>query len=163
PRQTGKTWLMREAMAAVRARFGDRFAVGTFSMQGVMIKEGDPEEALLSWVPDLFADAFGLALSPVSTWQEWTDLFRSRHGVFDRPLLPLVDEFDSPPPAVIDRLVGLFRAMYLDRKSYLLHGLALIGVRAVLGVDGRGSPFNVQRSLHVPNLSAEEVAGMFDQ
>ena len=36
---------------------------------------------------------------------------------------------------------------------YLLHGLALVGVRAVLGIDSdRGSPFNVQRSLHVPNL-----------
>jgi hypothetical protein len=41
-----------------------------------------------------------------------------------------------------------------------LHGLALIGVRAVLGVD---SPFNVQRSLHVPNLTRDEVVELFRQ
>ncbi|MFP4429135.1 MAG: hypothetical protein ACLFPB_07420 [Desulfovermiculus sp.] len=35
-------------------------------------------------------------------------------------------------------------------SNYFLHGLALIGVRAVLGVGSeRGSPFNVQHSLHV--------------
>ena len=57
----------------------------------------------------------------------------------------------------------LFRDIYLHRENYLLHGLALIGVRAVLGVGGRGSPFNVQRSLHVDNLSREEVTDMFRQ
>jgi hypothetical protein len=40
--------------------------------------------------------------------------------------------------------------------------MALIGVRSVLGLDNpRGSPFNVQRSLHIPNLSFDEVAEMF--
>jgi hypothetical protein len=47
-------------------------------------------------------------------------------------------------------------------KYYLLHGLALIGVRNVLGIENeKGSPFNVQRSVHIPNLTFEEVAGMF--
>jgi len=54
--------------------------------------------------------------------------------------------------------------MYLKRESYLLHGLALDGVRAVLGVaSDRGSPFNVQRSLHVPNFTAQEVEDLFGQ
>jgi hypothetical protein len=54
--------------------------------------------------------------------------------------------------------------MYLDRQSYCIYGLALIGVRAVLGVDSeRGSPFNVQRSLHVPNFTLDEVTDLFDQ
>ena len=57
-----------------------------------------------------------------------------------------------------------FRRIYLDRGGYFLHGLALVGVRAVLGVDSpRGSPFNVQRSLHVPNLTREEVTELFAQ
>ena len=49
-------------------------------------------------------------------------------------------------------------------KNYLLHGLALIGVRAVLGVDSeRGSPFNIQRSLHVPNFTRQEVKDLLGQ
>ncbi len=54
--------------------------------------------------------------------------------------------------------------MYLKRERYVLHGLALIGVRAVLGAASkRGSPFNVQRSLHVPNFTREEVNALFQQ
>jgi hypothetical protein len=54
--------------------------------------------------------------------------------------------------------------MYLSRESYVLHSLALIGVRSVLGIDSpRGSPFNVQRSLQIPNLTHGEVVDMFQQ
>jgi len=67
--------------------------------------------------------------------------------------------------------VGVLRNIYVRRydqadrptaeRDYLLHGVALIGVRAVLGVENpRGSPFNVQRSLRIPNLTADEVRGM---
>ena len=58
----------------------------------------------------------------------------------------------------------LFRDIYLKREEFVLHGLALIGVRAVLGVESlRGSPFNIQRSLHVPNFTMDEVADLFHQ
>ena len=54
--------------------------------------------------------------------------------------------------------------MYLKREQNHLHGLALVGVRAVLGVESeRGSPFNIQRSLHVPNFEPEEVEDLFRQ
>jgi len=44
----------------------------------------------------------------------------------------------------------------------MLHGLALIGVRSVLGIDNvTGSPFNVQRSVRIPNLTRDEVNDMF--
>ena len=92
------------------------------------------------------------------------NLFSEKNGVFRTPIILFIDEFDSLPPKVIDRLVTMFRDMYLKREDYLLHGLALIGVRAVLGVEShRGSPFNIQRSLHVPNLTREEVEEMFRQ
>lgn len=91
------------------------------------------------------------------------DVCRER-GLFDRPLILLIDEFDALPPALVDALVGRFHAMALSRRGYVLHGLALVGVRAVLGVDSpRGSPFNVQRSLHVPNLDLAEVETLFAQ
>jgi len=45
-----------------------------------------------------------------------------------------------------------------------LHGLALIGVRAVLGVDSeRGSPFNIQRSMYVLNFTKDEVYDLYNQ
>ncbi|PID73696.1 MAG: hypothetical protein CSB33_01975 [Desulfobacterales bacterium] len=38
PRQTGKTWLMRQVKKEMERRFADRFIVGTMSMQGVILK-----------------------------------------------------------------------------------------------------------------------------
>ncbi len=65
---------------------------------------------------------------------------------------------------MIDRLVALFRDIYLHRDAHHLSGLALVGVRAVLGVESaRGSPLNIQRSLHVPNLTRAEVEDLFAQ
>lgn len=78
-------------------------------------------------------------------------------------MILLVDEFDNLPQGVIDRLVAMFRDIYQSRQRHCLHGLALIGVRAVMGVESRrGSPFNIQRSIHVPNLTHAEVTEMFD-
>jgi hypothetical protein len=164
PRQTGKTWLMRQAMAEVRARHGDRFQVAQLSMQDVQLKDSDPAEAFLQKVPHLLRVWLNLTLPAPADFAGFGDLFRRGTSPFDRPLILLIDEFDSLPTAAIDALGREFRALYLNRDASLLHGLALVGVRAVLGVDSpRGSPFNVQRSLHVPNLSAEEVNDMFDQ
>ena len=164
PRQTGKTWIMRRAIEEIRARFGDRFRVGTFSMQGVVVKDDDPEEAFFKFVPHRFERAFG-ALAPLPTsWDDWAQLFARKGGYFDRPVLLCIDEFDSLPKKLLDRLVALFRDMALDRGEYFLHGLALVGVRSVLGVDSpRGSPFNVQRSLPIPNLTQDEVTELFAQ
>jgi len=65
---------------------------------------------------------------------------------------------------MIDLMVAQFRELYLDRQNNWLHGLALVGVRAVLGIENqRGSPFNVQRSLKVPNLTYEEVKELYRQ
>ena len=165
PRQCGKTWLMRQAAKKIQADYPDQFTIGMMSMQGVMMKPEEPEDALLKRLPLLFLEAFNMKLDdPPMVFEDFKNLFLRENGFFNRPLILFIDEFDSLPPAVIDRLVILFRDMYLKRESYLLHGLALIGVRAVLGVDSeRGSPFNVQRSLHVPNFTPEEVTDLFDQ
>ncbi|MDZ7758852.1 MAG: AAA-like domain-containing protein [Desulfovermiculus sp.] len=164
PRQTGKTWLMRQVQKRLETEYEGQFLVGSMSMQGVVIKDDDPSEAFFECVPRLFEDHLGLQVAKPATWAEWKDLFSKNRGVVDRPTILFIDEFDSLPFQVIDQLVTLFRDMYLNRGHYLLHGLALIGVRAVLGVGSeRGSPFNVQRSLHVPNLTREEVTDLFRQ
>ena len=138
PRQTGKTWLMRQVKAAVDASHPDQFTTGMMSMQEMH--------------------------NPPGGVDEFKNLFLREKGVFQKPLILFIDEFDSLSAPVSDLLVALFRDMYLKRESYLLHGLALIGVRAVLGVESeRGSPFNIQRSLHVPNFEREEVEDLFRQ
>ncbi len=164
PRQTGKTWLMRRAIAEIRARYGERFQVGSLSMQGVVLDEDDPEGAFFKFVPQRFELGFDVEAPQPASWDDWTRLFARKRGYFDRPVILCIDEFDSLPRKIIDRLVALFRDIYLNREGYFLHGLALVGVRAVVGVDSpRGSPFNVQRSLHVPNLTREEVVDLFAQ
>ena len=165
PRQTGKTWLMRQAKQEIESRYGERFLVGTMSMQGVVMEDDEPAEGFLRRVPDLVRRALGVRLeNEPPDWESFVELFEPSDGPFDRPVILFIDEFDSLPRHVIDRLVALFRDVYLGRQSYLLHGLALIGVRAVLGIESqRGSPFNVQRSLHVPNFSEEEVVELYRQ
>lgn len=163
PRQCGKTWLMRRAIEEIRARYGDRFAIGALSMQG-LLKATEGDDVFFRNVPGMFKEGFALKPPVPAGWEGWRELFAREGGLFDRPLILLIDEFDALPPPVIDALVNGFRKIYLAREGYVLHGLALIGVRAVLGVDSdRGSPFNVQRSLHVPNLTREEVVEMFGQ
>lgn len=167
PRQTGKTWIMRQAMATIRERYGDKYLVGVITLQGVI--EGDeakrPLGSYLEQVPDLIREGFDLEIDQApTTYAEWRRLFAKDAGIFDRPVILLLDEFDSLPPKLIDRLVASFRKMYLARDRYWLHGLALVGVRAVLGVDSpRGSPFNVQRSQQIPKLTRDEVIELFRQ
>ncbi len=165
PRQTGKTWLMRQVKNKIEEKHGDKFIIGTMSMQGVVIKKGSPDEAFLDNVDQLFWETFQLDFDKVpETWKAFQKLFSRKKGLFNRPVILFIDEFDSLPSNVIDRLVTLFRDMYLKRENYVLHGLALIGVRAVLGVESdSGSPFNIQRSLHVPNLTWEEVRELYRQ
>ncbi len=164
PRQTGKTWIMRQVRDRIEARFGKKFIVGTMSVQGVIMEEDDPVDSFLDKIPLLFKETFRIKIERPMDWEKFKELFDPNDGPFDRPVILFIDEFDSLPPKVIDRLVTMFRDMYLKRDSYLLHGLALIGVRAVLGVGSRrGSPFNVQRSLHIPNFSLEEVNDLFEQ
>jgi len=92
--------------------------------------------------------------------------------ILNKPLILILDEFDALSEEAISALASVFRKIYLSRqyqedkpsteKKYLLHGVALIGVEARLGIENkRGSPFNVQRSLHIPNLNFAEVEEMY--
>ena len=134
-------------------------------MQGVVIEDEDPLKEFLNKLKFLFERTFDIALDhPPSNWEGLMELFDKKKGIFKRSVILFIDEFDSLPSKVIDQLVTLFRDIYLNHESYLLHGLALIGVRAVLGVESeRGSPFNIQRSLHVENFTRDEVWDLYNQ
>lgn len=165
PRQTGKTWLMQEAMMRLRAE--TEYDVAIISMQRATL------ETSYETVLDIFVDGLqkrlDYELPAVSSWQDLSRLFE--RGNLKRPLILFIDEFDALEQQFIDRFAVLFRDIYIrcadqiiagEEPDYLLHSLALIGVRSVLGVESSsGSPFNTQRNVHIPNLTSDEVRGIF--
>ncbi|OQY59481.1 MAG: hypothetical protein B6245_06440 [Desulfobacteraceae bacterium 4572_88] len=164
PRQSGKTWLMKQVRKEIRNRYGGRFAIGTISMQGIIMDETEADDTFLKKIPKLMLDGFGMDVDPPGSWEEWSLFFHKNKGLFKRPVIVFIDEFDGLPAKIIDRLATLFRDMHLNQGSYLLQGLGLIGVRTALGVEsGCGLPFNMQKSLHVPNLNFDEVRELFHQ
>ncbi len=167
PRQAGKTWIMQQALRRIREQ-GD-FEVGIITMQSAG-KIGSDERILEFFVRNL-REWFGKDLPDIMTWDMLPRLFSGRH--FSKPVILIVDEFDALREDFVNSFANEFRDMHIRRqnesdrpsgeKSCLLHGLALIGVRSVLGIENvTGSPFNVQRSLHIPNLSGDEVGDMFE-
>ncbi len=168
PRQTGKTWLMRQVKQKIPTRYADRFVVCDFSLGRLRGMEFSPsKESEKSGLPQAFSEVLQselLGKPAMKSWKDFYEVFSRDGGLWDRPLILLIDEVDTIPSALIDLMVAQFRELNLRRETNWLHGLALIGVRAVLGVESqRGSPFNVQRSLHVPNLTVEEVNDLYQQ
>ena len=109
-------------------------------------------------------------LAPRASLDQFHHIFKKGH--LAKPLILILDEFDALSEEAISGLADVFRNIYVSRqyqadkvsaeKKYLLHGVALIGVRSMLGLENkRGSPFNVQRSFHIPNLTFAEVEEMY--
>jgi len=157
---------MREVYLLLKTE--SRFDVVILSLQHL----GTTTDAMLALqaISRYLDDKLSLEKVAVKTVDDFYRRFKK--GVLIKPLILILDEFDALPENAISELVGVFRNIYISRqyqsdkpsadKDYLLHGVALIGVRAVLGVENvTGSPFNVQRSLHVPNLSFVEVDNLF--
>ncbi len=169
PRQRGKSWLLGQ----VRQRLLDEDRYRDFDVVWLSVEDFRGETDPLVVVRDLAAEiARHLGLRPVQvdSPRDFATCFASER--LAKPLVLIIDEFDALGDEAIDRIVSVFRRIHGARRlrtatprgeqDYLLHGVALIGVRSVLGVDSAsGSPFNVQRSLHVPNLTLAEVRSMF--
>ncbi|KPA12958.1 hypothetical protein MHK_006834 [Candidatus Magnetomorum sp. HK-1] len=164
PRQTGKTWITRKSVLQIKKLYADSFIVGAISMEPYHhSNDKDSCTNMFKTFQKELNLTFDLNILEINSWHQCLELFEKRNEFFNKPLILLIDEFDKLPTHVIDKLVSSFRHMYLNRSNYVLHGLALIGVRAVLGMDSqKGSPFNVQRSVHIPNLTFKEVQKMFD-
>jgi len=164
PRQTGKTWLMRQLEQAIEQQYPEKFTLLNFSLGALRGMNFTSEN---SEFPEFFGELLEESLPGepfVNSWKKFRQLFSKKKGLWDRPLILLIDEVDTLPLALIDLMVAQFRELYLNRKNNWLHGLALVGVRAVLGIESqRGSPFNIQRSLKVPNLTPEEVKELYRQ
>ncbi|MCP5101739.1 MAG: hypothetical protein GY950_00085 [bacterium] len=166
PRQCGKTWVMQEVVQGIRK--SGEYHVGIFSVES--LKEEKNVNDVLAVFVEKMMQTFEKEFPPIKKIRDIRSLFTKKY--FQKPVILIIDEFDSLEENFINQFAAIFRDIFIDRtnergreskdKTYLLHGLALIGVRSVLGIENiKGSPFNVQQSLHVPNLTYEEVNEMF--
>jgi len=166
PRQSGKTWAMNNILFKLRA--DERFHVAKIELE--LFKTEKNIGIILAYIEEHLARALNKKASGADTTKKFQDIFLKSE--LDKPLILILDEFDALEEEAISAIVGVFRNIHnirqsqahkkSDEKDYLLHSVALIGVRSVLGVENaKGSPFNVQRSFHIPNLTFDEVAAMF--
>ena len=167
PRQRGKTWVMRETFLAMRQERPE-FEIVVLSLQH--LRTVQDADKVIQIIAQELIKKLSLEHVQVQTVNEFERLFRRE--ILAKPLILILDEFDALPESAISGIAGVFRNVYNSRqyqsdrvsaeKDYVLHGVALIGVRSVLGIENvTGSPFNVQRSVHIPNLTFEEVEAMF--
>ncbi len=166
PRQTGKTWLMGEILYQLQK--DPRFHVLKINLQN--LKTETNPKTVLKIIAETIGDGLKKSFTKINTGQSFQNIFKK--DSIKKPLILILDEFDSLAETAINAIVGAFRNIYINRleerdipteqKTYLLHAVALIGVRSVLGIENdKGSPFNVQRSMHIDNLTFDEVQGMF--
>ena len=165
PRQTGKSWLMNQILWKLQEH--GQFHALKINLEHLKMTEDT--DRIVRAIANEIIEELNLSDVSVNTLDEFHNLFLK--DVLGIPLILILDEFDALAEDAISGMVGVFRNIFNHRqtdrslprkKKYLLHGLALIGVRSVLGIENlRGSPFNIQRSLHIPNLTFEETEGMF--
>ncbi|MCP4351867.1 MAG: hypothetical protein GY795_40915 [Desulfobacterales bacterium] len=165
PRQAGKTWVMNEVL--FRLMEDKRFHVLKLELE--YLKTTEDTDEIVESVAGKIIQYLNLKHISISNLKEFEFLFKK--DVLQKPLILILDEFDALEEDAIASIAGVFRNIYNSRrkdpapsheKEYLLHGVALIGVRSVLGVENvKGSPFNVQRSMNIQNLTFEETDSMF--
>ena len=165
-RQTGKTWILQQVL--FRLRKDERFDVVKINIETMKMEEDTGR--ILRYIEDKLAMSLNKKAAGINTPEKFEQLFSKEN--LEKPLILIIDEFDAICEDAISAIVGAFRNIYIARqeqhdkktgeKDYLLHSVALIGVRSVLGIENaKGSPFNVQRSMNIPNLTFEEVETMF--
>jgi len=167
PRQCGKTWIMIQTLH--RLMTDERFHVLKLDLEHLKMTE-DVDRIVRNISKEIIRQ-LNLPDIEITNVENLETLFRK--NILDKPLILILDEFDALTRNAINSIAGVFRNIYNLRqkdpnpsceKFYLLHSVALIGVRSVLGIENeRGSPFNVQRSLHISRLTYKETLNMFRQ
>jgi len=166
PRQCGKTWIMNE----VYRKLCENNDYCALKIDLENLKLVDHTETIIKNMSQRIIKKLKLPIHHDIDLNTFDYLFSNE--MLEKPLILILDEFDALDENAIAFIVSIFRHIYntrlsdnntlLHEKEYLLHGVALIGVRSVIGIENdRGSPFNIQRSIHIPNLSYDETKAMF--
>ncbi len=166
PRQTGKTWIMQQILSQLKKE--PPFDVLKINLEHLKYEKDTGK--IMEVIAGEIGEGLDKKFTGINTQAKFQGIFKK--GVLQKPLVLILDEFDALSEEGINTVVSAFRNIYIKRldeadtpteqKTYLLHGVALIGVRSVLGIENdTGSPFNVQRSMYIPNLTYDEVKSMF--
>ncbi len=166
PRQTGKTWIMQQVIRKIQK--DAVFNTVYFSMQH--LQKTSSERKIIQSFIDMLNNELDSKIPKFDKWEDLQNIFSNKY--LKKPLILILDEFDSLMEDAINGFAQIFRNVHIMRqgemdkatheKTYLLHGVALVGVRSVLGIENvKGSPFNIQRSIHIPNLTYDEVNSMY--
>ena len=166
PRQTGKSTLMKDIL--LRLKKDSRFDTLVINLENFKYETNSIR--MMNQIAIKIGEGLGKPVFEITSTDQFQEIFRK--NILDKPLILILDEFDALDESIINALVSSLRSIYnirqyeseksANQKTYLLHSIALIGVRRVLGIENeKGSPFNVQRSLHISNLTFEEVKEMF--
>lgn len=166
-RQTGKTWIMREVFLKLSKE--TEFDVVILPLQDIYnVTDVNRVAQILA---RQLTKKLNLEKLTIDRLEDFYLLFERE--ILRKPLILILDEFDGLQESVMAGLVSFFRNIYHNRqnqvdkptaeKDYLLHSIALIGIRSVLGIENiKGSPFNIQRSVPIPNLTHDEVVSLFN-
>ncbi|MGD2085587.1 MAG: AAA-like domain-containing protein [Candidatus Aminicenantes bacterium] len=166
PRQCGKTWLMQQVL--FRLQKDPQFDVLKINLEN--LKDETNVGTVINTIAGEILEGLNKPITSIKTQTKFQEIFK--RNFLDKPLILILDEFDALWETAINAVVSVFRNIYIKhldeitklagQKSYLLHAVALIGVRSVLGIENKkGSPFNIQRSVHIPNLTFDEVSHLF--
>ena len=150
PRQTGKTWVTNQVLHKLRAE-QPNFDVVKLHLQDL----GD-QKSEVSVYQSIISDInqeLDYTLPLPETQKEFVASFS--HNFLPKPLILILDEFDALQQEPLYGIVAAFRNIYnicrqeanqtTAEKSLLLHGVARIGIRSILGVENAsGPPFNIQ-------------------
>ncbi|MBV7337196.1 AAA-like domain-containing protein [Chloroflexi bacterium TSY] len=168
PRQRGKTWILQRVFQRLDQQpYAEQFDVVYLAVES--LKKVTEIKRIIHAITEKLGKALQLELHAASL-DEFELLFSRQF--LQKPLILIMDEFDALSQDAIAGIAGVLRNIYTARrnqlsklsheKEYLLHGVALIGVRSVLGIENEtGSPFNVQRSVQIPNLTFAEVEELY--
>ncbi len=168
PRQCGKTWIMIRVYQ--RLLKDSRFHAVPVSLES--LKDEKDTSVIIENISRRIGEKLGKEFTGINSQEKFQGIFKK--DVLEKPLILILDEFDALEETAINTIVSAFRNIHIERgyesekptgeKSYLLHAVALVGVRSVLGIENKkGPPFNVQKSLHINNLTYDEVTGLFRQ
>ena len=81
-----------------------------------------------------------------------------------KPLVLVIDEFESVPEVVLSDLLHTFRKIYHRKEYYALHSLLLVGVSTLAElVVSSSSPFNIVDQLQIPYFTLAEVQELIGQ
>ncbi len=165
PRQSGKSTTLMNIFGEIRRNNKD-FNIVSLTVESQF--RAKDSIAVMNYLVKQIYNYLDLKLDKpvIETPDDFIDFFTDKY--FPKKIIMIIDEFDILEQDIIADLAHTFREIYLkiinteEKSKAILHSLALIGIRGVLGIENqKGSPFNIQNSLRIPALTYDEVNKMF--